>query len=178
MRTARVVRIFICAAIICSIIVIALPGAASACTDPVTVYRLYNKVTGEHLYTSDINEKHAILDKYPGVWVYEGVGYVVDGAVAADPLYRFYNKKNGTHFYTADPVEKERVKNTLASVYAFEGAAFNVSRDPGAGAGVYRFYNKKTGSHFYTADEAEKNAVLAKLGGTYTLEGQAYYLPY
>lgn len=178
MCTRRVTRILICAAIICSIMTIGVQGAAWGCTNPTVVYRLFNKVTGEHFYTSDVSEKHALLDKYPGVWVYEGVGYQLDGDLAADPLYRFYNKKNGTHFYTADPVEKQRVKETLGHIYTYEGPGFNVSLDPSAGTAVHRFYNKKTGSHFYTASESEKYSVITKLGGTFTYEGMAYYLPY
>ncbi|MRR11478.1 hypothetical protein EG835_03150 [bacterium] len=177
MYAPRTIRRLICAALICSIIVLVLPAVAGACTNPTTVYRLYNKVTGEHFYTSNIDEKHALLKQIPTDWVYEGVGYEFDGDLAVDPLYRFYNLKNGTHFYTASTEEMERVKSTLGHVYKYEGPAFNVSKTEVYGAKVYRFYNKRTGSHFYTANESEKYMVINKLGSTYTFEGQAYYLP-
>lgn len=176
MRASRVTRMIVCTVILCTILISALPAVASACANPTIVYRLYNKVTGVHFYTSDVEEKHALL-KYPEIWVFEGIGYEIDNDYAIDPLYRFYNMKNGTHFYTADPAEKERVKSTLAATYKYEGPAFTVSCASGSGDEVYRFYNKRTGTHFYTADEAEKANVQAKLGSTYTYEGVAYYLP-
>lgn len=124
MRASRVTRLVICTAIICTIFGAALPCVASACVSPTVVYRLYNKVTGVHFYTTDVAEKHAILDAEPGVWVFEGAGYEHDGDYTTDPLYRFYNKRTGTHFYTADPAERARVQSALAGVYTFEDAAY------------------------------------------------------
>jgi hypothetical protein len=126
MRASRVTQLLICTAIICTIFATALPCVATACVSPTVVYRLYNTVTGVHFYTTDVAEKHAILDAEPGVWKFEGVSCEYDGDFTTNPLYRFYNKRTGTHFYTADPAEKERVKNTLAATYTFAGVAFYV----------------------------------------------------
>ena len=37
------------------------------------IYRLYNPVNGEHLYTTDVNEKNVLSSKHG--WKYEGVGW-------------------------------------------------------------------------------------------------------
>ena len=79
-------------------------------TDPakspsVTMYRLYNRYTGEHFYTSDVSERDRLVSVG---WSYEGVGWRSGGSV---PVYRQYNPyaRTGTHNYTADGSENDRL---------------------------------------------------------------------
>ncbi|CRH90627.1 Uncharacterised protein [Chlamydia trachomatis] len=61
------------------------------------VYRLYNPRNGEHLYTTDTNERDVLF--FDRGWRYEG-----DGWVAPDqgtPVYRLYNRGLQNHLYTS-----------------------------------------------------------------------------
>ncbi|MDB0652459.1 hypothetical protein PL380_08485 [Bifidobacterium adolescentis] len=69
------------------------------------MYRLYNRYTGEHFYTSDVSERDHLVSVG---WPYEGVGWRSGGSV---PVYRQYNPyaRTGTHNYTADGSENDRL---------------------------------------------------------------------
>ena len=71
----------------------------------VTMYRLYDRYTGEHFYTSDVSERDHLVSVG---WSYEGVGWRSGGSV---PVYRQYNPyaRTGTHNYTADGSENDRL---------------------------------------------------------------------
>lgn len=56
----------------------------------VSIYRLYNPVSGEHFYTSVNNESEHL--KSLG-WRYEGIGWVSPSK--GNPVYRLYNSYNG-----------------------------------------------------------------------------------
>ncbi|MGV8082753.1 MAG: hypothetical protein AB2L09_03830 [Coriobacteriia bacterium] len=146
----------------------------------VPVYRFYNVKTGTHFYTASEGERYTVIKKYPTIYQFEGIGYSINTANAANsvPLYRFYNVKTGTHFYTASEDEKNNVIAKWPKIFTLEGVAYYVSQNPDNATPVYRFYNKKTGTHFYTASEAERENVIAKYSATYTFEGIAYYIGY
>lgn len=145
---------------------------------PTTVYRFYRPSTGTHFYTSDVNEKHYIINNLSSIYTYEGPGYVYDDYYANQPLYRFFKPSTGTHFFTADPNERDHVIATLGGLFTYEGPVYNISNTYTPGAlTVYRFYRPKSGTHFYTADPAERDNVIATLGATYAYEGPVYYLP-
>lgn len=67
-----------------------------------TVYRLYNKNTGEHFYTTSAFER-SILIKVG--WNNEGIGWSAPNQGTA--VYRIYNPnaKGGNHYYTASKFE-------------------------------------------------------------------------
>ncbi|RGL64976.1 hypothetical protein DXC53_06675, partial [Bifidobacterium adolescentis] len=71
----------------------------------VSMYRLYDRYTGEHFYTSDVSERDHLVSVG---WSYEGVGWRSGGSV---PVYRQYNPyaRTGTHNYTADGSENDRL---------------------------------------------------------------------
>lgn len=144
---------------------------------PTKVYRFYHLQKGTHFYTTDVDEKHNIINTMSHIYKYEGVGYEYDPYHAPDPLYRFYNFRNGTHFYTADTAEYTNTLNNLKGTYSYDGPAYNVSRGTVPGRPVWRFYNKRVGSHFYTADPTEKANVQNNLGQYFSFEGVAFYLP-
>ena len=69
-----------------------------------TMYRLYNRYTGEHFYTSDVSERDHLVSVG---WSYEGVGWVAP--VSGDPVYRLYNGhvRGGDHHYTTSASERD-----------------------------------------------------------------------
>lgn len=136
---------------------------------PTTMYRLYNRLTGEHLYTTDKAERDNLLTS--DTWKDEGQGWTAPD-VSDYPVYRLLNPNNGDHHYTTDKNEFE----TLPSLgWVAEGIAFfSADKDDAENVILYRLYNpnaKGAGSHHYTVDEAEKDA-LVKLGWKY--EGTAW----
>ena len=62
------------------------------------IYRLYQPSTGEHLYTTDINEKNVLYGQHG--WGYEGVAWYAPNAGTA--VYRLYNPGLKRHLYTSD----------------------------------------------------------------------------
>ncbi|MRS12738.1 MAG: hypothetical protein EG823_06670 [Actinobacteria bacterium] len=143
-----------------------------------TVYRFYNLKNGSHFYTDSHQEKLNILQKWPDIYKFEGVGYEYDATKATQLLYRFYNKINGSHFYTASAQEAENVIAKYSDIYQYDGPTYPVSPiKVTPGGTVYRFYNVKNGSHFYTASEDERNTVMVKWPNVFLYEGEAFYLP-
>lgn len=140
--------------------------------EAVNVYRLYNKKSKEHLYTSDSYEyKH--LPELSSDWVREGVNFKAykksDSTTAA--VYRVYNPKSGEHLNTTDTNE---VKVLKSKGWKSEGVAFYAPKT--GGKPVYRLFNPKAGigAHFMTADAYEKS-VLTKAPKEWKYEGVAWY---
>jgi hypothetical protein len=126
---------------------------------PVT--RLFNSVSGQHLYTIDANEAATLPHNRD--WHNEGVTFqavpVSNGA--CDPstttVYRLYNKVSGMHFLTADSYENYFwTSGANRTDWVSEGVAFCVfgSQVNGSTA-VYRLYNYKSGEHLLTTDSYE-----------------------
>lgn len=115
----------------------------------VDMYRLYNKNTGEHLYTADIVEKNHLSDIG---WRYEGVGW--KAPVKSDrPVYRLYNPNTQDHHYTLLGAEKDML---IEAGWRYEGIGW-YSASPSEGVPLYRQYNPnaKTGQHNYTLSSGE-----------------------
>ena len=127
--------------------------------DPIIVYkhiyRVYNKYTGEHLFTS----KEIEYKKLGNLgWIREGSAFDAysedekpDDAVA---VYRLYNPnaKGGDHHYTVSTSEKDTLVKAGWLVDFNGEAAFYVS----GGITVYKMYNKSSGTHHYTPKEGER----------------------
>ena len=138
-------------------------------TDPakspsVTMYRLYNRYTGEHFYTSDVSERDRLVSVG---WSYEGVGWVAP--VSGDPVYRLYNGhvRGGDHHYTTSASERDSL---VRAGWSYEGVGWR----SGGSVPVYRQYNPyaRTGTHNYTADGSE-NDRLVSVG--WRAEGVGWY---
>ena len=130
----------------------------------VSMYRMYNPNSGEHFYTSDINEKKHLVKVG---WNYEGIGWYAPET--GHPVYRLYNPNVGDHHYTLDINEK----NHLVDVgWNYEGIGWY--SDIEEKVPLYRLYNPNavTGTHHYTTDINESN-YLDKIGWNY--EGIAWY---
>ena len=130
----------------------------------VSMYRLYNRYTGEHFYTSDVSERDHLVSVG---WSYEGVGWVAP--VSGDPVYRLYNGhvRGGDHHYTTSASERDSL---VRAGWSYEGVGWR----SGGSVPVYRQYNPyaRTGTHNYTADGSE-NDRLVSVG--WRAEGVGWY---
>lgn len=133
------------------------------------LYRLYNKNSGEHFFTTSAGEKNNLVK---AGWNFEGVAMqtVKDGGVK---VYRLYNKNNGgEHVYTTS---KGEANSLVRAGWAYEGVAFNAAKKGDKDAvKIYRVYNpnKVANNHHYTQSWGEKT-VLVKQG--WKDEGVAFY---
>lgn len=129
-----------------------------------SVYRLYNKWSGEHLYTTNLDEYRHL----PTIgWRGEGEAWVspTDG----DPVYRLYNPYSGDHHYTKDLSEYERLQDLG---WRGEGPIFCSLKD--GGAPVYRLFNPwlTCGTHLFSTSRGEYDS-LGIIG--WQQEGAAFF---
>ena len=135
--------------------------------DAIPVFRVYNKTTGEHLYTSNMVEVNSLITIQGTPWEFEKATWC--GTTTGTPVYRLYNTGTGDHHYTIS--QKER--DDLTSLgWKYENIAWNAPNT--SSTPVYRLYNPnaKSGSHHYTPDKEEKDS-LVNMGWIY--EGIAWY---
>lgn len=133
-------------------------------TEEVTIYRLYNMVSGEYLYTpfqAEVSYLTALGD-----WRSEGVAW--EAPVTGVPVYRLYNPNLGTHLYTTDTNEVS-VLQTQGWVLDNDGMPVFYS---GGDVPVYRLYNPNSFRHLLTIDLNEYN-ILSENG--WNPEGIAFY---
>ncbi|MFK4935467.1 MucBP domain-containing protein [Lactococcus garvieae] len=127
---------------------------------PISVYRLYNKKSMEHLYTKDAHEYNN-LPKKSSDWVREGANFkaYAKADVTTQAVYRVYNPKSGEHLFTTDSNEVKVL--TTQCGWKNEGVAWH---SPKAGKEVYRLFNPKAGlgGHFVTADANERKVLTTK----------------
>lgn len=137
--------------------------------EDVTVYRVYNQFTGEHLFTTSTDE-YANLTQVG--WTGEGEAWKCPSESLA-PVYRLYNPFSGDHQYTTSESE---YANLASLGWRQEGVAFySASNRLGkAPRTVYRLYNPwiTVGTHLFTVDGTEYNNLVA-IG--WTGEGEAFY---
>lgn len=143
------------------------------------VYRVYNKATNKHLYTTNAAEAAGLV---AAGWRDEGVSFStvpVAPANAMDaglyvPVYRLFNKYDAAgnqidrHFYTADKAEYERLVNDPS--WRDEGIAY-YARTQG-GSPVYRSYSSERYEHLFTTNQAESDNSVKLYG--YRAEGIAF----
>lgn len=135
--------------------------------DMVNMFRLYNRYTGEHLFTTDSVE---LVELVKVGWIYEGTGWIAPSVGV--PVYRLYNPYASDHHYTMDVNEYNELKKVG---WKQEGIAFYSTKSTDSGVvPVYRLYNPyaTTATHLYTTD-ANEYAELAKVG--WKQEGIAFY---
>lgn len=131
----------------------------------VAVYRLYNRNSSEHFYTSAQAEINNLVSKG---WNYEGFAWFAP--TQGTTIYRLYNPNAGDHHYTLTMAERN---NLVSHGWNYEGTAWN--SDPAQGTTIYRLYNpnaRGAGAHHYTASLAEVNS-LTRVGWNY--EGIGWY---
>ncbi len=117
--------------------------------DSITIYRLYNPKTKEHLWTSSSKE-YSVLPGYG--WKQEGTAW--HAPTKGQGVYRLYNKKSGDHHYTSSQNEAK----VLTTQY---GWTYDNNRKPvfysGGSKPIYRLYNNKfkVGAHHLTMSRKE-----------------------
>ena len=129
----------------------------------VSIYRLYNRSNGDHVYTSSPSEAVGLEN---AGWAYERVSWIT--SPTGSPVYRLYNPNTGEHFYTTSVGER----NALSSAgWSYEQVSFYAS----GGTPVYRLYNPNASgcNHVFTKDVNERN-ILQSQGWNY--EGVAFYV--
>lgn len=133
----------------------------------VPMYRLYNRWSGEHLFTTDYSE-YSYLGSIG--WTQEGVAWNAP-ASGGTPVWRLYNPYSGDHLYTGSASEYAY----LGSIgWRQEGESFRSADASSGGAPIYRLYNRwlTAGTHLFTTDASEYS-YLGTLG--WSQEGEAFY---
>lgn len=137
----------------------ALPQTAKAAetTDNTPIYRLYNPDNGEHLYTTDANERDTLYASYG--WGYEGVAWY--SADEGTPVYRLYNNVLCNHLYTTD-------LNEIKVLTSMDNTAWTVDNNneplfySAGDVSIYRVYNEGlNGMHHLTTDKNEYDTLPA-----------------
>lgn len=128
-----------------------------------SMYRLYNKNSGEHFYTGNAAERNSLVK---AGWRYEGIAWSAPSK-SNMPVYRLYNKNSGDHHYTISASERNSL---IKAGWRDEGIGWYA----GGSYAVYRQYNPnaKTGSHNFTTNKAENDS-LVKAG--WKAEGISWY---
>ncbi len=138
--------------------------------DTVSMYRMFNDATGEHLYTTSVNERNELVLHYG--WTYEGIGWT--GPVkSATPVYRVYDPESGEHHYTVNRQEKQ----ALIDEYHWNDEGIAWYSDDRKTVPLYRLFNKESqspvSSHNFTADSHERDVLKENYG--WTGEGIAWF---
>ena len=134
-------------------------------TTPLDMYRLYNPNSGEHFYTSNVDERDDVV---AAGWNYEGTGWVAPTSSDA-PVYRLYNPNAGDHHYTMNAKERDNLKK---EGWRYEGIGWY--SDTSQTVKVYREYNPNAiaGAHNFTTS-ADEDEHLGSVG--WNQEGLAWY---
>ncbi|MBM7711164.1 peptidoglycan amidohydrolase family protein [Enterococcus xiangfangensis] len=128
----------------------ATPKAVSV--PKISIFRVYNPNSGEHLHTMNSYEKDYLVRLG---WRYEGVSMVVSNS--GKQLLRIYNPNSGEHHFTLNSNEINMLKR---AGWRYEGVAWLT---PNSGIAMYRVFNpnaRGAGSHHYTMNVNERNRLL------------------
>lgn len=118
---------------------------------PGAIYRLYNKNTNNHLYTTSVSERDRAASQYN--FQKEGVAFIRCQAGGKD-IYRLYNARNGRHLFTASASERDKANSQTN--FKYEGVAFKAC----GSKEVYRLYSAREQKHFYTTSVSERNKLV------------------
>ena len=141
-----------------------------------SAYRLYNRTTGDYLFTTSQSEFDIVTGSPINAFVNEGVAFSAP-SYGGQSLHRFINMSTGLHFYTANDIEENTLASNPSSGYQYEGTAFTVygaSSAPSDATPVYRFYNQANSQHFFSASPAEV-ANIQSTQPSWKFEGVAWY---
>ncbi len=132
--------------------------------ETVSVYRLYNPYTQEHLLTGGIEEKKLLMSIG---WSLDGVAW--EAPVEGIPVYRLYNPYDDWHTYTTSEEERDTM---VSAGWKVDGVVSygEAGEDPRP---IYRLFNPyiQTNYHLFTAGVEERD-LLVNAG--WILEGIAW----
>lgn len=144
-----------------------------------SVYRMYNPITSEHLFTTDMQE-YISLTAHD--WRQEGTAWASPIA-GTKGVYRLYNAALGSmakmsHHYTTDKAEADNLVKNWGWVYDNGGAPIFYSAEDDSGtfygtSPVCRLYNDGLSAHHYTLDKGEYDSLIANQG--WSGEAVAFY---
>ncbi len=133
------------------------------------VYRLYNKITSEHLFStakSEYDNFVTLCKKNKDFWIGEGIDWLAPTSnTGTSTVHRLYNAALGamgrsSHYYSANTTEI----NNLIKKYGWKDDGASYRFKSGGDAAIYTCYNEALGSaHHYTASKTEWEG-LAKHG--------------
>lgn len=135
------------------------------------LYRVYDTTTGEHLYTSHMEEVTHLQDlgwnweKDQTMWI----------PSSGTPVWRVYNPTTGDHHYTSDRNEFNVLTGERGWVADFSGDPAFYGATKVSGTPVYRIYDTKAAAfgHLFTKDTNERDTWLGT--GTWNDEGIGWY---
>lgn len=132
--------------------------------ETVPVYRLYNPFTQEHLLTSGVAEKDALIR---AGWTLDGIAW--NAPINGQPVYRLYNPYDDWHTYTTSLEEIDILTPLGWTVDGIVSASAESDQLP-----IYRLFNPyvQTNYHLLTASTAERDLLV--IAG-WILEGVAWY---
>ena len=166
---------------------VAIIAKAMGVTNPKTdgtakegnVYRLYNKATSEHLYTTSATEYYQLALLHG--WTQEGVSWTCPTSSEVG-VYRLYNEGLSVHHYTSNTTEADTLVAEHGWKYDNGGKPIFYSASTlvdgkqvamdGAKA-AYRLYNDGLSQHLYTLSASESNTLVTSFG--WASEGVGFY---
>lgn len=153
-RSLITVTLSIVTAFAASFAAMPMTYASAASSGEVTMYRLYNPNSGEHLYTMDASEKSRLVTVG---WKDEGEGWIAPEK-SNTPVYRLYNPIAGDHHYTMSKTEHD---NLVSAGWNSEGIGWY--SDDAKSLPLYREYNPNavTGTHNYTLNRDEHDYLVS-----------------
>ena len=157
MKKKKLLSVLMAVALSCSLFTAVPVVSQAAGTTGVTMYRLYNPNSGEHLYTNNSGEKDILTSIG---WTYEGIAWTAP-ASSNTPVYRLYNPNSGEHHYTKDAGEKGIL---VGLGWNDEGIGWY--SDDSQSTPLYRLYNPyatgqyEAGAHHYTKDVGERDTLI------------------
>ena len=125
----------------------------------VPVYRLYNMITSEHLFTTSKSEYDNFVSlgkKNREWWIGEGIDWLAPKS--GQKVYRLYNpalgsQQKSSHYYTANLSEAKNLVKNWGWRYDFSGREVFFS---GGDNAIYTCYNELLRSaHHYTSSKSE-----------------------
>lgn len=125
------------------------------------VYRMYNMITSEHLFSTNKQEYDGWVEKCAldqDYWIGEGIDWLAPTSSSnTKTVHRLYNESLGamgksSHYYTADSEEMESLISNYGWVDDGEANWFM----SGGSTPIYTCYNEALGSaHHYTSSKSE-----------------------
>ena len=123
------------------------------------IYRMYNMITSEHLFSSNKSEYDSFQKKLDGkteFWIGEGIDWLAPSS-SSTVVHRLYNAALGamyrsSHYYTSDKNEINR----LIKKYGWVDDGTTKQFYSGGSTPIYTCYNEALGSaHHYTSSKSE-----------------------
>ncbi len=141
------------------------------------VYRMYNTVTSEHLFTTSLDEYNVLKKETEN----GGVGWRGEEVAWYSPkttevgVYRLYNPALGamtkmSHHYTASKSEADELVANWGWVYDNNSSPifYSAETKPGVAMSgsvpVYRLYNEGLAAHHYSTSKPENDELIANHG--------------